>query len=150
MRYARVLLVFVCTGLLLQATSARASAPARTTASSGPCLPINATTLKHLHYVRAMASSSAPAAATWRASTKVPQLTDTVTNVIAISDSALCATALTAFNTTAELTDSAATEIQLLRVDTVYVASHPSIQSGEFVMSYVFDLTFHFLGAYLQ
>jgi hypothetical protein len=97
-----------------------------------------------------MASSSAPAAATWRASTKVPQLTDTVTNVIAISDSALCATALTAFNTTAELTDSAATEIQLLRVDTVYVASHPSIQSGEFVMSYVFDLTFHFLGAYLQ
>ncbi len=80
----------------------------------------------------------------------VPAVSDTANRIVVVSDSARCTAALIAFNTTAQLTDSSATEIELIQADTVFVASHPAIMSGEFVMRYVFDRGFHYLGSYLK
>ena len=45
---------------------------------------------------------------------------------------------------------SLASEIELLRADTVFVVAHPSVMSGEFVASHVFDRGFRFLGTHQQ
>lgn len=117
---------------------------------ASPCRARDAATTAHLHYLRALAISSSNAAAGWRASVHVPAVSDTANRIVVVSDSAQCTAALIAFNTTAQLTDSSATEIELIQADTVFVASHPAIMSGEFVMRYVFDRGFHYLGSYLK
>jgi hypothetical protein len=136
------------TVLALSGDSSGAAAAARAPISVGsPCRAPDGATAAHLHYLRV--SSIAPTKAAWRASTNVPLVADTATLVTVVSDSTLCAGALVAFNAIV-LPDSAATEIELLRADTVYVAGHPRVRSGEWNMAYVFGSTFQVLGSYLH
>jgi hypothetical protein len=65
------------------------------------------------------------------------------------SHSSLCASALAAYNALITL-DGSASEIELLRADTVFVTAHPPILSGKVLASHVFDSAFHCLGSYLQ
>ena len=106
-------------------------------------------TIAHLHYLRVMSGGTSSADSAWRVGTHVPMVTDTLRDIDTVSDPALCASALVAFNSMIT-PDSAATEIELLRADSVYVAAHPSIRSGEFIASHVFDRAFRYLGSYFQ
>jgi hypothetical protein len=116
----------------------------------GSCRTPDVVTIAHLTYLRQSSSSASAQDSAWRVHLNVPRIADTTNRIVVVSDSTLCTRALAAYNVAAALTDSAATEIELLQADTVFVASHPSIRSGEFVMSYVFDHAFNFLGSYLQ
>ena len=115
---------------------------------AGPCRPVDAVTRSHLHYLRISSIGPLPGSVSWRVGTKVPFVRDTLTDIDVVADPHLCSRALRAYNAIVT-PDSQATEIEL-RADTVYVAAHPLIRSGEFVTSYVFDRSFRFLGAYLQ
>jgi hypothetical protein len=144
---------FLALGSLLAAQAflvcnvgAAAPTPAHSFAAN-PCRTPDAATATHLHYLRLW--SAAPTKAAWRAGTKVPLISDTVTMVTVVSDSTLCASALAAYNATAT-PDSAVTEIELFRADTVFVAGHPRVMNGEWNIAYVFGSAFQFLSSYLQ
>lgn len=141
-----VISLWAGSAISLQFAPGSAHLSGRATAGASCRMP-DASTTERLHYLRL--ASMSPRKVAWRTATKVPLLVDTTALVDVVSDSVLCARALTAYNTIV-LPDSAATEIELLRADTVYVATHPTVRSGEFIMSYVFDSTFQWLGAYLQ
>ena len=107
---------------------------------------IAAATTAHLHYLRVSSASAATGDSAWRTHTRVPLIADT-TLVRAVTDPTLCARALAAYNAIV-LPDSGATEIELLRADTVYVADHPLVCSGEWTFAYVLGSAFQYLGSY--
>lgn len=150
MRYSRILSLSLCVaavGLSLMARVASAYATA-SAGTNGPCRVPDGTTVAHLHYLRTSSISSDPEDSTWRMNTKVPSVVDTTGKIYVVSDSALCAQALAVFNSTVLRADSGATEIEVLRVDTVYVVSNPAIMSGEFIARRVFDSAFNQLSTY--
>ncbi|HUQ46023.1 MAG TPA: hypothetical protein VM033_05195 [Gemmatimonadaceae bacterium] len=116
--------------------------------SVNPCLIGHGSTVGHLHYLRISSIGTTRNDSLWRANTRVPVVTDTAA-IVVVSDSLLCRGALNAYNAIVN-TDSAATEIELLRADTVYVASHPAIASGEWIGRYVLDRSFNYLGSYFK
>jgi hypothetical protein len=118
---------------------------------ASPCRVPDAATTRHLHSLRRLASDSSKVAggAAWHTGSKVPIIADT-NHILVVLEPARCAAALAAFNTLLELSDSSATEIELLQADSVFVASHPAIMSGEWVMRNVFNSRFTYLGSYMN
>jgi hypothetical protein len=121
----------------------------KSTYLGGPCRASDSMTTEHLHYLRRFSIDTSPRAVAWRDGAKIPLITDTTSNVAVVSDSAACRSALVAYNALVT-PDSAVTEIELLRADSVYVASNPSVLSGEFVGRHVFNHSFHYIGSYLK
>ena len=141
--------LLITTGCVLPAANRSAGSTPSRAAAAPPCRSPDAVTARHLHYLRMTSIGTAPADSAWRAGTRVPVVADTLHDIVVVTDSSLCASGLAAYN--ALITpDSLVSEIELLQADTVFVADHPSIRSGEFVASHVFDRAFRFLGGYLQ
>jgi hypothetical protein len=105
--------------------------------------------MEHLHYLRVRAHNPASSYANWRTLVNLPFVQDT-TLITVVTDSATCALALPAFNTTVELADSAVTEVEVIRVGSVYVVSHPLVRSGEWIFRYIFNSAFGFIDSYFN
>jgi hypothetical protein len=114
-----------------------------------PCRAVDVATLDHQHFLRVRAHATTGGHPQWRALVKLPFVGDT-TLIVPVTDSATCVRGVRAFNSVVELSDSAVTEIEIIRVDSVYVVSHPLVRSGEFTFRYVFDPAFRFLDAYFN
>lgn len=119
-------------------------------AAASACRTADSETSEHLRYLRMLAAGTSQAAAGWRASTLIPYVSDTVTKIGVVTTSKTCSQALSAYVATAQLTSGSISQVEVLRADTVMVVSNPSVMSGEFVMRYVYDSRFKFLGAYLK
>jgi hypothetical protein len=113
---------------------------------SSPCRTPDSLTAKHLHYVRASSVSLHVVDVGWRGDI-IPHVTDT-TLITVVTDSATCARALASYDT---LADQGGTlgEIEVLRLDTLFVLSHPDVHTGEWTMRYVVDSAMHYLRSYL-
>jgi hypothetical protein len=150
LRHFVIVAVVVCSAVLVKAPSAQAtSTVSPRSLTAAPCRAVDGVTLKHLHYLRISSVGTTAADSAWRSDTHVPVVADTLHDIGIVADSSLCAAALNAYNALVT-PDSAATEIELFQADTVYVAAHPLILSGEFVASHVFDRSFRYLGTYMQ
>jgi len=82
----------------------------------------------------------------------LPYVTDSA--IVVVSDSTVCARALSAHNavagySSAELADRASSSIYVIRVGTVYVTFNPAFRSGEFVNHFVWNSSFHLLANWL-
>jgi hypothetical protein len=97
-----------------------------------------------------VAMTNASWADTLRARSHVPALTDS-TAVAVVSDSAQCANALTVYNAQARVGRTAATDIYLLRVGPVFVASNPNDGTGRSMTEQiVMDSTLTHIGGFLR
>jgi len=117
---------------------------------SGPCRTPDSLTVKHLSYLRSSASSMSPDDVNWRAPA-IPHITDTTGLITVVSDSAVCSRAIVSFDTLAQLGDSGVAEIEVIRVDTVFVISHPGPQpkGSEGAGRFVVDSGMRFLQGYI-
>jgi hypothetical protein len=83
---------------------------------------------------------------------RLPYVADSA--IVVVSDSTVCARALSAHNavagyTNAELAAPASSSIYVIRVGGVYVTFNPAFRSGEFVNHFVWDSSFHLLANWL-
>jgi hypothetical protein len=116
---------------------------------AAPCRLVDIATVEHLRYLRERAHRTDTSDVSFRRLVGVPFVQDT-NQIAVVADSAICARAASAFNTIVELEDSTVTEIEVIRVDSIYVVSHPMVASGEWVARYVFNRNFEFIEAYLN
>lgn len=84
----------------------------------------------------------------WRESVGLPAATPS--NIALVSDSAVCAQALTALNQTAQYDGGPATGLYLISVGSSYVASNPNFPLGEWTQQFVFDSSFTYKSSYLK
>jgi hypothetical protein len=78
----------------------------------------------------------------------VPLVTDTALYVV--TDTLVCQSAVSAYNTAADVAGNPATAVYVIHAGPVYIVSNPALPSGEFVPQFVFDSTFTLLSSYLR
>jgi len=117
-------------------------ANAQSTACRGP----DAYTSYHVGHLKQVARNTNAKAAAWRNNVHLPA--DTTISVA--SDSATCASALTAYNADAELGGESASFVYVLKMGSVFIVSNPTYKSGEFDSHFVYSDQFQLLATYLK
>lgn len=82
----------------------------------------------------------------WRKEVALPAASPSAINLV--TDSTVCAQALTALNQVAQYHDGPATDLYLISVGGMYVASNPDFPIGEWTQQFVFDSTFAYKMSY--
>jgi hypothetical protein len=84
----------------------------------------------------------------WRQQVSLPAASPSA--ITLVSDSTVCAQALTALNQTADYDDGPATDLYLISVGSTFVASNPKFPDGEWTEQFVFDSTFTYKASYMK
>jgi len=119
-----------------------------TKSTENPCYESDSYADEQIRDLRITVAGTDSVTIQWRRNVHLPAVPSTA--VALVSDSVICARALTAFNRATRYDDGPATRLYLFSVGNVYVGTNPHFRSGEWVQHIVMDSTFAFLGAYLK
>lgn len=112
------------------------------------CYGADAYSNGEITFLTAKDTATTSEALEWRQSMHLPTVTPS--QIVLVSDSIVCSRALSAFNAATQYPTGPATNLYLIGVGNVYVASNPHFQSGEWTQRIVFDSAFSVLASYLK
>ena len=99
-------------------------------------------------FVISITSTTEPKGVEWRQQVSLPAVPPSA--IALVSDSTVCANALTALNQVAQYHSGPATQLNLISVGAMYVASNPHFPAGEWTQQFVFDSTFTYKFSFFE
>lgn len=112
------------------------------------CYGADAYSNAEITYLTTRDTATTAAAVEWRQSMHLPAVAPS--QIVLVSDSIVCSRALSAFNAATQYPSGPATNLYLIGVGNVYVASNPHFPSGEWTQRIVLDSVFNVLASYLK
>lgn len=134
--------------LALETAERSSETLAKTPVLASACYPADAHSNSKIAELVKLTASTDADTASWRQVVSLPAVSASA--IALVSDSTICAQALSAFNAAAQFDEGAAANLYLFSVGNVYLAENPHFLSGEFTQHFVFDSTFALKHVYLK
>jgi hypothetical protein len=139
-----ILILAVGIGIAVGIPEARAPQPHLASA----CYGADAYSARQIAELVSITGAMDPKGVAWRQRVSLPSVPPSA--ITLVSDSTVCANALTALNQVAQYDDGPATRLYLISVGAMYVASNPNFPAGEWTQQFVFDSTLTYKFSYLK